>query len=134
MIGAYRSPPEWPFPASQASDFDRPHSERLLDVSDFVEKPKPEVAPSNLAVAGRYILTPAVFDHIRQQPKGAGGEIQLTDGIAALIGKETVLAYSYFGERYDCGSKLGLLQATVDLGLAHPELGAEFKNWLSLRS
>jgi UTP--glucose-1-phosphate uridylyltransferase len=111
-----------------------PHSERLLDVSDFVEKPKPEVAPSNLAVAGRYILTPAVFDHIRQQPKGAGGEIQLTDGIAALIGKETVLAYSYFGERYDCGSKLGLLQATVDLGLAHPELGAEFKNWLSLRS
>ena len=110
------------------------YAERLLDVSDFVEKPKPEVAPSNLAVAGRYILTPAVFDHIRQQPKGAGGEIQLTDGIAALLGKEKVLAYSYIGQRYDCGSKLGLLQATVDLGLAHPELGLDFKNWLNNRS
>jgi UTP--glucose-1-phosphate uridylyltransferase len=110
------------------------HAERLLDVSDFVEKPKPEVAPSNLAVAGRYILTPAVFGHIRQQPKGAGGEIQLTDGIAALLGKEKVLAYSYIGQRYDCGSKLGLLQATVDLGLAHPELGSDFKNWLDNRS
>ncbi len=108
--------------------------ERLLDVSEFVEKPKPEAAPSNLAVAGRYILTPAVFDHIRRQPKGAGGEIQLTDGIAALIGHEKVLAYSYFGQRYDCGSKLGLLQATVDLGLAHPELGAEFKSWLTSSS
>jgi UTP--glucose-1-phosphate uridylyltransferase len=108
--------------------------DRLLDVSEFVEKPKPEVAPSNLAVAGRYILTPAVFDHIRLQPKGAGGEIQLTDGIAALIGREKVLAYSYFGQRYDCGSKLGLLQATVDLGLAHPELGAEFKSWLTKSS
>jgi len=110
------------------------YAERLLDVSDFVEKPKPEVAPSNLAVAGRYILTPAVFDQIRQQPKGAGGEIQLTDGIAALLGKEKVLAYSYIGQRYDCGSKLGLLQATVDLGLAHPELGLDFKNWLNNRS
>lgn len=110
------------------------YAERLLDVSDFVEKPKPEVAPSNLAVAGRYILTPAVFGHIREQPKGAGGEIQLTDGIAALLGKEKVLAYSYIGQRYDCGSKLGLLQATVDLGLAHPELGLDFKNWLNNRS
>jgi UTP--glucose-1-phosphate uridylyltransferase len=104
---------------------------RLLEISEFVEKPKPEVAPSNLAVAGRYILTPAVFNHIRKQPKGAGGEIQLTDAIAALIGLEKVLAYSYQGERYDCGSKLGLLQATVDLGLAHHELGAEFKIWLN---
>ena len=110
------------------------YAERLLDVSDFVEKPKPEVAPSNLAVAGRYILTPAVFGQIREQPKGAGGEIQLTDGIAALLGKEKVLAYSYIGQRYDCGSKLGLLQATVDLGLAHPELGLDFKNWLNNRS
>ncbi len=109
------------------------YAERLLDVSDFVEKPKPEVAPSNLAVAGRYILSPAVFENIRRQPKGAGGEIQLTDAIAALIGKEKILAFSYEGNRYDCGSKLGLLQATVDLGLAHPELGAEFKSWLALR-
>ena len=108
------------------------YAERLLDVSDFVEKPKPEVAPSNLAVAGRYILSPAVFENIRRQPKGAGGEIQLTDAIAALIGKEKILAFSYEGNRYDCGSKLGLLQATVDLGLAHPELGAEFKSWLAL--
>ena len=112
----------------------RTYADRLLDVSNFVEKPKPEVAPSNLAVAGRYILTPAVFDHIRHQPKGAGGEIQLTDGISALIGKELVLAYSYLGERYDCGSKLGLLQATVDLGLAHKELGGEFKSWLASRT
>ena len=111
-----------------------PYADRLLDVSDFVEKPKPEVAPSNLAVAGRYILSSAVFDNIRHQPKGAGGEIQLTDAIAALIGKEKILAYSYVGERYDCGSKLGLLQATVDLGLAHPELGLEFKNWLAQRN
>ena len=111
-----------------------PHAQGLLDVSDFVEKPKPEFAPSNLAVAGRYILSPAVFNHIRLQPKGAGGEIQLTDGIAALIGKEKVLAYSYLGQRYDCGSKLGLLQATVDLGLAHPQLGAEFRKWLSARA
>jgi len=111
-----------------------PYADRLLDVSDFVEKPKPEVAPSNLAVAGRYILSSAVFDNIRHQPKGAGGEIQLTDAIAALIGKEKILAYSYVGERYDCGSKLGLLQATVDLGLAHPELGMEFKNWLAQRN
>ena len=111
-----------------------PYADRLLDVSDFVEKPKPEVAPSNLAVAGRYILSSAVFDNIRHQPNGAGGEIQLTDAIAALIGKEKILAYSYVGERYDCGSKLGLLQATVDLGLAHPELGMEFKNWLAQRN
>lgn len=106
-------------------------ADRLLRVSDFVEKPKPEFAPSNLAVAGRYILTSSVFKHIRSLPKGAGGEIQLTDGIAALLAEEKVLAYSYEGKRYDCGSKLGLLQATVDLGLAHPELGTEFKAWLS---
>jgi UTP--glucose-1-phosphate uridylyltransferase len=106
---------------------------KLLNVCDIVEKPKPELAPSNLAVAGRYILTPAVFDHIRNQPKGSGGEIQLTDGIASLLEHEKVLAFSYEGQRYDCGSKLGLLQATVDLGLNHPDLGAEFCDWLSLK-
>jgi UTP--glucose-1-phosphate uridylyltransferase len=94
----------------------------LAEVFAMVEKPAPEKAPSTLAVAGRYILTPAVFESIRQQPRGAGGEIQLTDGIAALIGKERVQAYRYEGKRYDCGSKEGFLEATIDLALANPEL------------
>ncbi|MEX1165431.1 MAG: UTP--glucose-1-phosphate uridylyltransferase GalU [Hydrogenophaga sp.] len=96
----------------------------MAEVFAMVEKPKPEVAPSTLAVAGRYILTPAVFESIRQQPKGAGGEIQLTDGIAALIGKEKIYALRYDGRRYDCGSKEGFLEATIDLALANAELSA----------
>ena len=96
----------------------------LAEVFGMVEKPAPEVAPSTLAIAGRYILTPAVFDSIRRQPRGAGGEIQLTDGIAALIGKEKVQAFRYDGVRYDCGSKEGFLHATIDLALANPELRA----------
>ena len=95
---------------------------RVAEVFGMVEKPVPEVAPSNLAVAGRYILMPSVFDSIRRQPRGAGGEIQLTDGIAALIGMEKVYAFRYEGTRYDCGSKDGFLQATIDLALANPEL------------
>lgn len=94
------------------------------EVFAMVEKPKPAVAPSTLAVAGRYILTPGVFESIRRQPRGAGGEIQLTDGIAALIGTEKVYAFRYDGKRYDCGSKEGFLQATIDLALANPELSA----------
>lgn len=94
------------------------------EVFGMVEKPLPEVAPSTLAVAGRYILTPAVFGSIRRQPRGAGGEIQLTDGIAALIGTEKVYAFRYDGKRYDCGSKEGFLEATIDLALANPELSA----------
>ncbi|MBT9552290.1 MAG: UTP--glucose-1-phosphate uridylyltransferase GalU [Hydrogenophaga sp.] len=94
----------------------------VAEVFGMVEKPVPEAAPSTLAVAGRYILTPAVFESIRRQPRGAGGEIQLTDGIAALIGTEKVYAYRYEGTRYDCGSKEGFLQATIDLALANPEL------------
>lgn len=94
----------------------------LAEVFAMVEKPAPEKAPSTLAVAGRYILTPAVFASIRQQPRGAGGEIQLTDGIAALIGRERVQAFRYDGRRYDCGSKEGFLEATIDLALANPEL------------
>jgi UTP--glucose-1-phosphate uridylyltransferase len=94
------------------------------EVFAMVEKPAPEVAPSTLAVAGRYILTPAVFESIRRQPRGAGGEIQLTDGIAALIGIEKVYAFRYAGKRYDCGSKEGFLQATIDLAMANPELSA----------
>jgi UTP--glucose-1-phosphate uridylyltransferase len=110
-----------------------PVQDDLVAVQGLVEKPEPERAPSTLAVAGRYILSPSVFAHIRNQPRGAGGEIQLTDGIAALIGHEPVFAYRYRGVRYDCGSKLGLLQASVDLGMAHAELGAEFTAWLKGR-
>jgi UTP--glucose-1-phosphate uridylyltransferase len=97
-------------------------SEALAEVFAMVEKPAPEKAPSTLAVAGRYILTPAVFDSIRRQSRGAGGEIQLTDGIAGLIGQERVQAFRYEGKRYDCGSKEGFLEATIDLALANPEL------------
>lgn len=99
-------------------------------VERMVEKPKPEVAPSRLAVAGRYILTPGVFDRIRQGGRGVGGEIQLTDGIAGLLRDEVVLGYNYQGKRYDCGSKMGFLQATVELALQHPEVGAGFGQWL----
>lgn len=95
----------------------------MAEVFGMVEKPQPEVAPSTLAVAGRYILSPGVFESIRRQPRGAGGEIQLTDGIAALIGTEKVYAFRYDGRRYDCGSKEGFLEATIDLALADPLLG-----------
>jgi len=102
-------------------------SEALAEVFAMVEKPAPEKAPSTLAVAGRYILTPAVFDSIRRQSRGAGGEIQLTDGIAGLIGQERVQAYRYEGRRYDCGSKEGFLEATIDLALANPELSGSVR-------
>jgi len=108
----------------------QPLASNLVSVDGLIEKPHPSVAPSNLAVAGRYVLTPAVFDRIREQPRGTGGEIQLTDGIAALLASEQVLAYRYHGRRYDCGSKLGLMQASVVLGETHPELGREFSAWL----
>jgi UTP--glucose-1-phosphate uridylyltransferase len=100
------------------------------EVSAIVEKPKPEVAPSNLAVVGRYILTPGVFDQLANLQPGAGGELQLTDGIAGLMNKERVLAYRFTGTRYDCGNKLGYLQATIALGRKHPETGSEFEAWL----
>ena len=104
--------------------------EHLMKVSAMVEKPAPEVAPSRMAVAGRYILTPAVFKHIRRQKPGVGGELQLTDGIASLLGEEAVYAFEYSGKRYDCGSKEGFLEATVELALQHPEVGARFKSYL----
>lgn len=103
---------------------------QLIKVSAFVEKPAPEVAPSRMAVAGRYILTPAVFKHIRSQKPGVGGELQLTDGIASLMLKESVYAFEYAGKRYDCGSKEGFLEATVELALQHTEVGAYFKRYL----
>jgi UTP--glucose-1-phosphate uridylyltransferase len=96
-------------------------------ITAIVEKPKPAQAPSTLAVVGRYLLTPKVFDHLARIGRGAGGEIQLTDGIARLLGEDAVHAHRFEGTRYDCGSKLGYLQATVDYALAHPELGAGFR-------
>jgi UTP--glucose-1-phosphate uridylyltransferase len=104
--------------------------QQLMKVSAMVEKPAPELAPSRLAVAGRYILTPAVFKHIRSQPPGVGGELQLTDGIASLLAEESVYAFEYAGKRYDCGSKEGFLEATVELALQHPEVGDHFKSYL----
>ena len=104
--------------------------ERLTRVHQMVEKPSPESAPSRMAVAGRYILTPGVFDQIRLQPRGAGGEIQLTDGIARLLDTEGVHAFRYDGKRYDCGSKQGFLEATVELALKHPQVSDEFRQYL----
>jgi UTP--glucose-1-phosphate uridylyltransferase len=111
----------------------RPLDERVEAMTAIVEKPKPEDAPSTLAVVGRYVLTARIFHYLEHARPGAGGEIQLTDGIAALLREEQVLAYRYDGVRYDCGSKLGYLQATVELGLKHAEVGAEFSDWLDKR-
>ncbi|MDO8464030.1 MAG: UTP--glucose-1-phosphate uridylyltransferase GalU [Gallionella sp.] len=110
-------------------------SSRLLaddveHVNAIVEKPEPEDAPSTLAVVGRYILTPRIFHHLEKVQAGAGGEIQLTDGIAALMQEEKMLAYRFKGTRYDCGSKLGYLKAMVALGLKHPEVRDEFAAYL----
>jgi len=99
-------------------------------VRSIVEKPKPAVAPSNLAVVGRYVLAPAIFEHLERIGSGAGGEIQLTDGIAALMREEAVYAYRFTGKRYDCGNKLGYLQATVEYALGHPDLGRDFRKYL----
>jgi UTP--glucose-1-phosphate uridylyltransferase len=99
-------------------------------ITSIVEKPSPDVAPSNLAVVGRYILTPRIFDLIKQTGRGAGGEIQLTDAIAELLKFEKVRAYRVKGKRYDCGSKLGYLEASVEYGLAHEELGEDFTAYL----
>ena len=105
-------------------------NDQLMDVSRIVEKPAPDVAPSRLGVAGRYILTPGVLREIANQPRGVGGEIQLTDGIAGLLRREKVFAYRYEGKRYDCGSKEGFLEANVELALEHPILGPGFRDYL----
>jgi UTP--glucose-1-phosphate uridylyltransferase len=102
----------------------------LMRVERIVEKPKPSQAPSNLAVVGRYLLTPRLFAHLERIGKGAGGEIQLTDGIARLMDDEGVYAYKFEGKRFDCGSKLGYLQANVEYALAHEELAAPFRTYL----
>lgn len=107
------------------------HNDDLEWVNGIVEKPKPEVAPTTLAVVGRYILTPAIFDHLQNVQPGAGGEIQLTDAIAMLMQHEKMLAYRFKGTRYDCGSKLGYLKATVDFGLKHAETHDAFAAYLA---
>ncbi|MEK0429171.1 MAG: UTP--glucose-phosphate uridylyltransferase [Pseudomonadota bacterium] len=107
--------------------------DRLEKVKGIVEKPMPDKAPSTLAVVGRYVLTNRIFSCLEKLGKGAGGEIQLTDGIEALMQYETVLSYRYKGRRFDCGSKLGYLEASVEIGLQHPETGAAFAEWLAKR-
>ncbi len=104
--------------------------ERVGHVTAIVEKPKPEEAPSNLAVVGRYILTPRIFELLESTPKGAGGEYQLTDAIASLMDEQQVLTYTFRGPRYDCGSKLGYLKASVELGIKHAELKDDFLDYL----
>ncbi len=99
-------------------------------IKSIVEKPKPEVAPSTLAVVGRYVLTPAIFDELERVEQGAGGEIQLTDGISRLLRHQSVFAHRFTGRRFDCGNKLGYLQATVELALLHPALGKDFRAYL----
>ncbi|WP_293008301.1 UTP--glucose-1-phosphate uridylyltransferase GalU [Nitrosomonas sp.] len=108
-----------------------PISDSLSKVNAIVEKPAVDQAPSNLAVVGRYILTPRIFKLLEQTQRGAGNEIQLTDGIAKLLKEESVLGYEFQGKRFDCGSKSGYLQATVEFALQHPELKHEFKNYLT---
>ena len=103
----------------------------IYKMNSIVEKPKPEEAPSTLGVVGRYILTPRIFHHLENVQAGAGGEIQLTDGIASLLKQEQVLAYQFDGMRYDCGSKLGYLKATVEFALKHPEVNGDFRAYLS---
>jgi UTP--glucose-1-phosphate uridylyltransferase len=106
---------------------------RVSRVCRIIEKPKPGLTQSRLAVVGRYILTPRIFHHLRTISAGAGGEIQLTDGISRLLDDEKVLAYEFEGRRYDCGNKLGYLEATVELGVKHAEVGANFSNFLKRR-
>jgi UTP--glucose-1-phosphate uridylyltransferase len=105
-------------------------SAKISRIHGIVEKPKPAVAPSNLAVVGRYVLAPRIFSHLEKIGQGAGGEIQLTDGIARLLKEQAVYAYRFEGKRFDCGSKLGYLQATVEYALNHSTLGGPFRNYL----
>ena len=103
---------------------------RLFEVNNMVEKPKPQDAPSNLAIIGRYILTPRVFEILADTPHGTGGELQLTDALKALLKEQRIYAYVYEGRRYDAGDKLGFLKATVEMALKRPELGEQFREYL----
>jgi UTP--glucose-1-phosphate uridylyltransferase len=102
----------------------------VAEVAGIIEKPEPANAPSNLGVVGRYILTPAIFEMLEHTSKGSGGEIQLTDAIAKLLEKETVMAFQFQGKRYDCGNKLGYLEATIAYALKHPEIAQDFQSLL----
>jgi UTP--glucose-1-phosphate uridylyltransferase len=104
--------------------------DKLFEVRDMIEKPSVDEAPSNLAIIGRYILTPSIFDALAETEKGSGGEIQLTDAIKRLLGQERVLAYKFRGKRHDAGDKLGFLQATVEFALKNEELGSKFRSYL----
>src|SRR5690554_1936494 len=106
---------------------------QTMRVSGIIEKPNPADAPSTQAVVGRYILSPRIFDHLRSLKPGAGGELQLTDAIATMLNKEAVLSYEFDGTRYDCGSKIGYLKATVELALQHPQVKDEFSEYLASR-
>ncbi|WP_043766536.1 UTP--glucose-1-phosphate uridylyltransferase GalU [Algiphilus aromaticivorans] len=108
----------------------KPVGPGLGEIKKIVEKPKPDEAPSNLAVVGRYILTPRIFKILQRTQAGSGGEIQLTDAISQMMQEQTVLAYEFDGKRYDCGSKLGYLKANVEYALKHPEVGEDFRNYL----
>ncbi len=103
---------------------------RLIDINHILEKPSPKKSKSTLAVAGRYILTPGIFNELAKQAAGVTREIGLTESIFSLLAQEKVFAYRYHGQRYDCGSKLGFLKATVDLAMRHPDVGDEFSSWL----
>jgi UTP--glucose-1-phosphate uridylyltransferase len=122
-------------PLAQTSQYGivrpQPMGVRIHKVDRIVEKPRPEEAPSTLGVVGRYIFTPKIFDHLENVMPGAGGEIQLTDAIAALLNDEPVLAHEFKGERYDCGSKIGYLKATVAFGLKHPAVADDFSDFLT---
>ncbi len=106
------------------------HDGRLYEVRDLIEKPKPEEAPSNLAIIGRYILTPAIFDILDSTDRGKGGEIQLTDGLKRLLKQEKIYGYTFEGKRYDTGDKLGMLKATVEFALKREDLGGDFRKYL----
>ncbi len=108
----------------------REWEEDVIKLSDIIEKPQPALAPSNLGIVGRYVLMPSIFDHLRNTKPNAGGKIQLTDAIAALLAEEQVLAYRYYGTRFDCGSKLGYLKATVQFALQHREVRQAFEHYL----
>jgi UTP--glucose-1-phosphate uridylyltransferase len=103
---------------------------RTYRVSSIVEKPEPDSAPSNLAVIGRYVLTPKIFEKLEQTQRGAGGEIQLTDAIQSLMEEQVVYGYAFEGHRYDAGTTMGWLQASVELALARPDTGAPFRDYL----
>jgi UTP--glucose-1-phosphate uridylyltransferase len=104
--------------------------DRLYDITNLVEKPKLQDAPSKLAVIGRYVLTPTVFETLERTPLGAGGELQLTDGLRMLLQREKLYGYVFAGKRYDTGDKLGFLKATVEFALKRPDLGGSLREWL----